>query len=234
MARRISHAEGFGSALSRPVWLASFAPPAMRQPIGRRATTVESNVALIRKPVSLLKSRRNVSAALPVLTLCPPDRRFTADSGNGGRPANPAATLINVVQVRPIQAAARDQTRAGGKPLLQQMSALRQEDQILDRGHGGGQIITLEVPRNRLRAVNLAIENGALGAFRTEFYRPITSAVSGRKNAPKSGRWRMRSRRPPNNGCRPGRSRTGQLTSCGLGSERILVGHGLARHLSTP
>ena len=35
---------------------------------------------------------------------------------------------------------------------------------------GVGQVVTLRVPPDRLREVNLAVENGAWGAFRTEFY----------------------------------------------------------------
>ncbi len=35
---------------------------------------------------------------------------------------------------------------------------------------GIGQVVTLRVPADRLREVNLAIENSAWGAFRTEFY----------------------------------------------------------------
>lgn len=35
---------------------------------------------------------------------------------------------------------------------------------------GIGQVVTLRVPPEKLREVNLAIENGAWGAFRTEFY----------------------------------------------------------------
>jgi uncharacterized protein with GYD domain len=35
---------------------------------------------------------------------------------------------------------------------------------------GIGQVVTLRVPPDRLRAVNVAIEKGAWGAFRTEFY----------------------------------------------------------------
>ncbi len=35
---------------------------------------------------------------------------------------------------------------------------------------GIGQVVTLRVPAEKLREVNLAIENGAWGAFRTEFY----------------------------------------------------------------
>ena len=35
---------------------------------------------------------------------------------------------------------------------------------------GVGQVITLRVPPDKLRAVNLAIEYGAWGAFRSEFY----------------------------------------------------------------
>ena len=35
---------------------------------------------------------------------------------------------------------------------------------------GIGQVVTLRVPPDKLRAVNLAIEKNAWGAFRTEFY----------------------------------------------------------------
>ena len=35
---------------------------------------------------------------------------------------------------------------------------------------GIGQVITLRVPPDKLRAVNVAIEKGAWGAYRTEFY----------------------------------------------------------------
>ncbi len=35
---------------------------------------------------------------------------------------------------------------------------------------GIGQVVTLRVPASHLRDVNLAIEHGAWGAFRTEFY----------------------------------------------------------------
>ncbi len=35
---------------------------------------------------------------------------------------------------------------------------------------GIGQVVTLRVPAERLREVNLVIENGAWGAYRTEFY----------------------------------------------------------------
>ena len=47
---------------------------------------------------------------------------------------------------------------------------------------GIGQVVTLRVPPDRLRDVNLAIERTAWGAFRTEFYptydfRPIHEAL---------------------------------------------------------
>lgn len=35
---------------------------------------------------------------------------------------------------------------------------------------GIGQVVTIKVPPDKLRAVNLAIEQNAWGAFRTEFY----------------------------------------------------------------
>ncbi len=35
---------------------------------------------------------------------------------------------------------------------------------------GVGQVVTLRVPPEKLREVNLVIENGAWGAYRTEFY----------------------------------------------------------------
>jgi hypothetical protein len=52
---------------------------------------------------------------------------------------------------------------------------------------GVGQIVTLRVPPAKLREVNVAIENGAWGAFRTEFYptydfRPVWEEM--RKKAP--------------------------------------------------
>jgi len=47
---------------------------------------------------------------------------------------------------------------------------------------GIGQVVTLRVPAERLREVNLAIENGAWGPYRTEFYatydyRPVWEAA---------------------------------------------------------
>lgn len=47
---------------------------------------------------------------------------------------------------------------------------------------GIGQVVTLRVPAEKLRAVNRAIEEGAWGAYRTEFYatydyRPIWEAA---------------------------------------------------------
>ena len=35
---------------------------------------------------------------------------------------------------------------------------------------GIGQVVTLRVPPEKLREVNLVVENGAWGAYRTEFY----------------------------------------------------------------
>ncbi len=35
---------------------------------------------------------------------------------------------------------------------------------------GIGQVVTLRVPPDKLREVNLAVENGAWGAYRTDFY----------------------------------------------------------------
>jgi len=35
---------------------------------------------------------------------------------------------------------------------------------------GIGQVVTLRVPPDKLRAVNLAIEQNAWGAYRSEFY----------------------------------------------------------------
>jgi len=35
---------------------------------------------------------------------------------------------------------------------------------------GIGQVVTLRVPPDKLREVNLVIENGAWGAYRTDFY----------------------------------------------------------------
>jgi hypothetical protein len=58
---------------------------------------------------------------------------------------------------------------------------------------GIGQVVTLRVPPEKLRAVNLAVEPSAWGAFRTEFYptydyKPIweemKKAPEGKKSAP--------------------------------------------------
>jgi hypothetical protein len=50
---------------------------------------------------------------------------------------------------------------------------------------GIGQVVTLKLPPERLRAVNLAIEQNAWGAFETEFYptydfRPIWQGIKER------------------------------------------------------
>jgi hypothetical protein len=50
---------------------------------------------------------------------------------------------------------------------------------------GIGQVVTLKLPAGQLRAVNLAIEQNAWGAFETEFYptydfRPIWQAIKER------------------------------------------------------
>jgi uncharacterized protein with GYD domain len=51
---------------------------------------------------------------------------------------------------------------------------------------GVGQVVTLRFPPEKLRAVNLAIEKGAWGAFRTEMYatydyRPVWQELRGAK-----------------------------------------------------
>jgi hypothetical protein len=53
---------------------------------------------------------------------------------------------------------------------------------------GIGQVVTLKLPAERLRAVNLAIEKNAWGAFETEFYptydfRPIWQGIKQRAGA---------------------------------------------------
>jgi hypothetical protein len=52
---------------------------------------------------------------------------------------------------------------------------------------GIGQVVTLRVPAEKLRDVNVAIENGAWGAYRTEFfptydYKPVWEAEKKRQN----------------------------------------------------
>ena len=52
---------------------------------------------------------------------------------------------------------------------------------------GIGQVVTLRVPAEKLREVNLVIENGAWGAFTTEFYatydyKPVWEAQQKRQN----------------------------------------------------
>jgi hypothetical protein len=51
---------------------------------------------------------------------------------------------------------------------------------------GIGQVVTLRVPPDKLREVNLAIENGAWGAYRSEFYatydyKPVWEAERARR-----------------------------------------------------
>jgi len=51
---------------------------------------------------------------------------------------------------------------------------------------GIGQVVTLRVPANRLREVNLAIEQSAWGGFETEFYatydfRPVWETIRARQ-----------------------------------------------------
>src|SRR4051794_8075431 len=46
---------------------------------------------------------------------------------------------------------------------------------------GIGQVVTVRVPPARLREVNLAIEQGAWGGYRTEFYPPTTTNPSGNR-----------------------------------------------------
>jgi hypothetical protein len=55
---------------------------------------------------------------------------------------------------------------------------------------GIGQVLTLRMPPERLRAVNLMIEQKGWGAYRTEFYatydfRPIAEAERKKSNKPK-------------------------------------------------
>ena len=52
---------------------------------------------------------------------------------------------------------------------------------------GIGQVVTLKVPADRLREVNLAIEQCAWGAFETEFYptydfQPVWQGIKGRQS----------------------------------------------------
>ncbi len=51
---------------------------------------------------------------------------------------------------------------------------------------GIGQVVTLKLPADKLRAVNLAIEQNAWGAFDTEFYatydfRPVWEGIKARQ-----------------------------------------------------
>ena len=54
---------------------------------------------------------------------------------------------------------------------------------------GIGQVVTLRLPADQLRALNLAIEQNAWGAFETEFYptydfRPVWDGIRSRAEAP--------------------------------------------------
>ena len=53
---------------------------------------------------------------------------------------------------------------------------------------GIGQVVTLRLPAGKLREVNLAIEQRAWGAFRTEFhptydFRPVWEAIKAKRGA---------------------------------------------------
>jgi hypothetical protein len=54
---------------------------------------------------------------------------------------------------------------------------------------GIGQVVTLKLPAEKLREVNLALEQNAWGAFETEFYptydfRPVWDGIRSRAEAP--------------------------------------------------
>jgi len=53
---------------------------------------------------------------------------------------------------------------------------------------GIGQVVTVKIPASALRALNLTIENGAWGAFDTEFYPTYDYAPIWREGQRKSGK----------------------------------------------
>jgi len=109
-------------------------------------------------------------------------------------PRIPAAVLIAVALLAPARAA--EPARPGGDAVL--LTIFLRHDQSRPLGElnaqlakngwyerfppagvevvswyvmmGVGQVVTLRVPPDRLRDVNLAVENAGWGAYRTEFY----------------------------------------------------------------
>jgi len=53
---------------------------------------------------------------------------------------------------------------------------------------GIGQVVTLRFPAEKLRDVNLAVEHGAWGAYRTEFYPTYDYLRCGRRQSNLAGR----------------------------------------------
>src|SRR5919106_4929757 len=67
---------------------------------------------------------------------------------------------------------------------------------------GIGQVVTLKLPAGKLRAVNLAIEQNAWGAFETEFYptydfRPVWRGIPGRAEKAAESKKLLRAPDPP-------------------------------------
>ena len=126
-------------------------------------------------------------------------------------PALPVALVIAALALLPSASASRaeeapaflltiflrhDQTRS-----LDELQAIQKKngfnDKFPPRGievvswyvmMGIGQVVTLKVPPDRLREVNLSLERGAWGAFKTDFYptydfRPVWEAERARRDA---------------------------------------------------
>src|SRR5215469_8477896 len=125
--------------------------------------------------------------ALPLLCL------LLADAPAGGQPAAPpkdAGLMMLTVFLRHDQSKPLGQIRAELEKngFFQKFPPAGTEVVSWYVMMGIGQVVTLRFPAERLRDVNLAVEQSAWGAFRTEFYptydyKPIAEAE--RKKAKK-------------------------------------------------
>jgi hypothetical protein len=125
---------------------------------------------------STLSSKRLLALALAAAGLCgaalASGRVFAQQQAQAGPPAPPATPALLTIFFR------HDQSKT-----LPEINAHLDKTGFNERFPppgvevvswyvmmGIGQVVTLRVPPDKLREVNLAIENGAWGAYRTDFY----------------------------------------------------------------
>ena len=97
---------------------------------------------------------------------------WSAASGADVPPATPAEHMLLTVFLRHDQSKSLDEINAEleASRFWQAFPPAGIEVESWYVMMGIGQVVTLRVPPQRLREVNLAIEKHAWGAFRTEFY----------------------------------------------------------------